>query len=167
MALPHTQVARRPWWSGWQAGRIRRLLAALEREDFQLLETAASGPNAMRFMIEETSEVQELLHHPHEAVQAIRRRWQGGNTLPDVTIAAYAYLLEKLSALSALPLLLAYVERNLTEVPTLWGPHLATHALKVLTNQEDLNAYYTYGSEERQRALQRARNYWSLLQNAR
>jgi len=50
-----------------------------------------------------------------------------------------------------------YISQNLVEIPGVWGPHLATHALKLIEEQNGLSRHYEYNHDARLDALRRVR----------
>jgi hypothetical protein len=74
----------------------------------------------------------------------------------DFSLCIFAYLLERLDHRPAVPALTAWLERN-TVGELLRAPDCVTHALKVLTDQEDRDdTYFSYPVPARQDAVSRA-----------
>jgi len=77
----------------------------------------------------------------------------------DTSLCVFAYLIEQLYYHDAVPTLITWLETNIFS-DVLLAPDCVTHALKVLTDQDDLdNVYYSYGFDEMLDALDSAINW--------
>jgi len=134
-----------------QDERIKSLISALGDEEHYYQTLFCDGPEVN--VIREFSEVQELLQIGNAAAESLMNQfiepYQAKN---DIALACYAYILGELDHRPSINILIDFMNQNDWDELG-WAFHFATHSLKTLTSQPDINTYYTYYPDEMEETL--------------
>jgi len=123
----------------------------------------ASGPVAVKWAIEDSGFLEEAFQ-PGSTLPNDLLRICSNNGIepgPEQFVACVAfYVFGAVKLEESLDYVLSYTSRHEREIPTGWASHFATHALKILTDQEDRDdKYIFYDTTRRQDAINRALKY--------
>jgi|GEM_PF-6905613 len=139
----------------YETCRFEEIVQSVEGPRLEAL--YASGPNTLREEIERSEEAHEILEIGTKVAEwTLNRIHKRSEPLSDFAMGFYSYIFEKFNYKSAIEYLVNLLIDAPIEIPGVYGPHLATHALKVLCGHIDLDKiYYHYDTRARADTLKR------------
>ncbi len=156
MPRPHLQLAS-------SKHDLRNLEERILASPMSFSVVLASGPVVVKAAIEDSGFLEEARRQgstlPKDLLQICTH--VGIEPGPEQFVACVAfYVFGAVKFRESLSYLLSYTARHERELPTGWASHFATHALKILTEQEDRDdRYFFYDTGRRQDAINRALRY--------
>ena len=122
----------------------------------------SSDSNTLRAAIQQSEESTALIEMGVQAAEwTLERIRRCNEPLPEFAAGVYFYLFEKLRYKPAMEYLVNVIIAEPIEIPGIYAPHLAAHALKVIRGDSDVdNLYYHYNTKARANLLKRFLRTW-------
>jgi len=139
---------------------LKNLIEKIEDPANIRLAYAASGPYPLRVAFDRDDTVQKILKFKGEAGNAIvtRLNRRKDKKIEDISLACFGYVLEKIGYEEAPKVMVGLLKDLAGRRDIAFAQHFATHALKVLTAQQDLNLVnYAYSERAIEDAIERFR----------
>ena len=125
---------------------IRELILRLRNPSNIRYALAASSPYPLRRAFDLDETIQKIIEQGELAGNEIIEllKTDTSTSLNDITLACYFYILEKIDYKKEINQLVNILDNLKEDETKAFGQHFATHTIKKLTNQTDLDSNYYY-----------------------